>query len=410
VRVLLCHNYYQYFGGEDASFEAEAALLEGRGHEVRRFTRHNDAIKHMGRLSLARRTVWNRDTYNSLRETIREFRPDVMHCTNTFPLISPAAYDAAREQGVPVVQALRNYRLLCPRSDLVREGRVCQDCLGRAVPWPSIRHRCYRDSRLASAVVAGMLTYHRIRATWAKRVNLYFTLTHFARNKYIEAGWPAERIAVKGNFVSADLGFASGESGRAVFVGRLSQEKGIDTLLAAWRRLPDPPLLQIVGEGPLQEKVQAAAQASNSIEWLGRRPMADVLEILGQATCLILPSICFETFGRTIMEAFSRGTPAIASRQGAMAELVDDGRTGFLFTPGDPDELARKVTELVSDPSSLADMRRAARSEFEAKYTEEANYRQLCLIYARTGAQLGDAVANDPTPLPEEGELVDEVF
>ena len=410
MRILLCHNYYRYFGGEDASFEAEAVMLENRGHAVRRFTRHNAATGEMGRLSLARRTVWNRDTYNSLRAAIQEFRPEVMHCTNTFPLLSPAAYDAACELGVPVVQALRNYRLICPRSDLVRNGRVCEDCLGRAVPWPAVRHGCYRESRAASAVVAGMLTYHRARATWAKRVNLYFTLTDFARNKYIEAGWPAEQIAVKGNFVSPDLGFESGALGQAVYVGRLSQEKGIDTLLAAWRRLRNAPLLQIIGEGPLEKQVKAAVAESTSVEWLGKQPMRDVLEILGQASCLILPSICYETFGRTIIEAFSRGTPAIVSRHGAMAELVDEGRTGFLFTPGDADDLARNVMEFMSDPRRVAEMRRAARAEFEERYTEEANYRQLCDIYARAGARSANGGASDPIPGREESEVSNEIF
>jgi glycosyltransferase involved in cell wall biosynthesis len=228
-----------------------------------------------------------------------------------------------------------------------------------------------------------MLTFHRARATWSKSVNLYFTLTEFARSKFLEAGWPAEQIAVKGNFVSPDLGFESGATERAVYVGRLSSEKGIETLLAAWRSIPNPPLLQIVGEGPLQSRVEAAAADSASIEWLGRRPVREVLEILGQAICVILPSVCYETFGRTIIEAFSRGTPALVARQGAMAELVDHGRTGLLFTPGDPDDLAAKLTQMTSDSARLLAMRKAARAEYEAKYTAEANYRSLRKIYDR---------------------------
>src|SRR5262249_1807397 len=154
--------------------------------EVQRFTRHNDAIDEMSRWDIARRTFWNRDTYTTLRRLIRRQRPDVMHCTNTFPLISPAAYYAARSEGVLVVQSLRNYRLLCPNALFLRNGRICEDCMGKAIPWPGVLHGCYRDSRAASAVVAGMVAGHRAMRTWTRAIDLYFTLTEFARNKFIE--------------------------------------------------------------------------------------------------------------------------------------------------------------------------------------------------------------------------------
>src|SRR5262249_37589860 len=231
MKVLLCHNYYQQPGGEDQSFAAEADLLEAHGHDVVRFTVHNDAIDQMSRWEVARKTVWNRQTYTQLRELIRREKPSIMHCTNTFPLISPAAYYAARAEGVRVVQALRNYRLLCPNGLFLRNGRICEDCLGKAVPWPGVLHRCYRHNRSASSVVAGMLGVHRWLKTWTRTVSRYFTLTEFARRKFIAGGLPGDRITVKPNFVHPDPGMGTGRGGYVVFAGRLSPEKGVETLL-----------------------------------------------------------------------------------------------------------------------------------------------------------------------------------
>jgi glycosyltransferase involved in cell wall biosynthesis len=386
MKVLLCHNYYQQRGGEDESFAAEANLLESRGHAVLRYTLHNDAIDGMSRLDLARKTLFNREVYAELRRLIRSERPDVVHCTNTFPLVSPAACYAARAEGVPVVQALRNYRLLCPNALLLRDGRVCEDCLGKSVPWPAVVHGCYRDSRAASAVVAGMLAAHKAARSWQRMVSLFFTLTEFARRKLVQGGLPAGRVVVKPNFVDDDPGVGDGAGGEVVFVGRLSPEKGIDTLLSAWQQVRGPVVLKVVGDGPLVDRVQAAAAQDPRIQWLGRIAQPQVLKLLGGAACLVMPSVWYETFGRTIIEAFARGTPAVVSRLGAMAELVDDGRTGLHFQAGDAADLAARVQALLADKGRLALMRRQARAEFEAKYTADINYGLLRDLYARATA------------------------
>jgi glycosyltransferase involved in cell wall biosynthesis len=389
MKILLCHNYYQQRGGEDQSFEDEAWLLESRGHDVLRYTVHNDVIQQMSRWDVARRSVWNGETFRQLRELLRRERPDIMHCTNTFPLISPAAHSAARAEGVPIVQSLRNYRLLCPNALFMRGGRVCEDCLGKKLAWPSVLHGCYRDSRAASAVVATMLGVHRAKRTWTRSVDLFYTLTDFARQKFVEGKMPAERIVVKPNFVHPDPEPGAGRGGYAVFIGRLSQEKGIDTLLAAWSQ-PDIGLpLKIIGDGPLAEKVKAAAESNPAIQWLGRRPLDEALSIIGDATLLVMPSVWYETFGRTIIEAFAKGTPVIASKLGAMAELVDDGRTGLHFEPGNAADLATKIRQMLADPIKLANLRRAARHEYERKYTAEPNYRMLMAIYVQAAALHG---------------------
>lgn len=393
MKILLCHNFYQQPGGEDQSFAAEARMLEAHGHDVVRFTRHNDSIDGMSRWDVAKRTLWSRQSYRELRDLIRRERPAVMHCTNTFPLISPAAYYAARAEGVPVVQSLRNYRLLCPNALLLRNGRVCEDCLGKAIPWPAVVHGCYRESRLASAVVALMVAGHRALRTWSRAVDLYFTLTEFARRKLVEGGLPANRLAVKPNFIDPDPGPGSGCGGYAVFVGRLSPEKGIETLLAAWQQDRSLPSLKVVGDGPLAGAVAAAAARDPRIEGLGHRPAQEVLEIVGQAGCLVMPSVWYETFGRTIIEAFARGTPVVASRIGALAELVDEGRTGLLFEPGDAADLAVRVRHLLADPATLARMRQQARQEYHQKYTAEINYRQLMALYERAGERSTGQIA-----------------
>jgi glycosyltransferase involved in cell wall biosynthesis len=301
-------------------------------------------------------------------------------------LISPAAYYAARAEGLTVVQSLRNYRLFCANAMLLRAGRVCETCLGKFAPWAGIVHGCYRQSRAGSAVVATMLGVHRAMKTWTRAVDLYFTVTEFARKKFVEGGLPRERIAVKPNFVHPDPGPGTGRGRYAAFVGRLAPEKGLGTLLEAWPRLQGRLPLKIVGDGPLSEKVRAAAQRDPSIEWLGRRSPAELLSIVGEAVCLVVPSIWYETFGRVIAEAFAKGTPVVASQIGAMAELVNDGSTGVHFQAGNPHDLALKVRELLADPIRLARMRVAARRVYERTYTAEHNYRLLLSIYEQAQA------------------------
>jgi len=214
-------------------------------------------------------------------------------------------------------------------------------------------------------------------------VNYYYTLTEFSRRKFIEGGFPASRIAIKQNFVHPDPRAGKGDGGYVVFAGRLSPEKGIDTMLAAWAQMKDAPTLKIVGDGPQADLVKKAAAGNPRIQWLGFRPLDEVLTIIGGATCLVIPSIWYETFGRTIIEAFAKGTPVIASRLGAMAELVTSGRTGLHFEPGNPSDLRDKVQQFLADPEGMARMRIAAREEYESKYTAEINYRSLMGIYDR---------------------------
>jgi glycosyltransferase involved in cell wall biosynthesis len=383
MKILLCHNYYQQTGGEDYSFADERDLLTARGHHVLTYTRHNEELNGMSRLSAAAQTVWSRRTYRELKTLLRRERPEIMHCTNSFPLISPAAHYAARDAGVAVVQALHNYRFVCPAALLMRQGRVCEDCLGKRVDWPAVRHGCYRGSRAGSLVVSGMLALHRAWNTWERTVDRFFTPTRFARDKFTQAGFDPSRIDVKPNCVAPDPGLGRGEGGYAVFVGRLSPEKGIDALLSAWGQLKSRVPLKIIGDGPCAAAVREAAGVDSRIEYLGERPLPEVYQWIGDAALLVMPSIWYETFGRTIIEAYAKGTPVVASRLGAMAELVDHHRTGLLHEAGDSTDLAAQVQRLLDDRRLRKRLRHAGRCEYEQKYTPERSVETLLEIYAR---------------------------
>lgn len=397
MRIVVAHNFYQLPGGEDQVFSAEVDLLRRFGHEVETFVVHNDAVNTMSRMKSLSATIWNRQSYAALKHLVRRTRAQIVHFHNAFPLISPAGYKAARDEGAAVVQTLHNFRLISPCAVLFRKGQVCEKCLGRTLAWPGVIYGCYRQSRAATAAVTGMLAAHNLLGTWQNAVDAYIAPTPSARAKLIEGGLPPDRIMVKPNFVDPDPGRGSGTGGYAVFVGRLSHEKGLPVLLDAWRALGSLISLKIIGDGPLAPLVQqAAAQMPATIQWLGQRKPEEVSDLIGQATFLVLPSQCYETFGRVAVEAFAKGTPVIASGHGAMADLVCDGRTGVLFKPGDAHELAGRIRDLLLIPNALSAMRTAARREYESRYTGSRNHEQLMEVYLRALQRRPGVLTCDP--------------
>lgn len=379
--MLVVHTQYQQPGGEDAVVAAEAALLREHGVRLESFILQNRDLEAMPRWRQAQATLWNGRTCEELRAAIRKVSPDVVHIHNTFALASPAVVQAARSGGVPVVMTLHNYRLLCVNALLFREGRICEACVGR-LPWRGALYGCYRNSRPASAVVAAMLSFHRALGTW-DRVDRFIALTKFARGKFLAAGLPPDKVVVKPNFVHADPGPGDGRGGYALFVGRLSPEKGVGTLLRAWELLGGKVPLRIVGDGPLAAEVQRAAERLSGVEWLGLKEPQEVYDLMKAASFLVFPSEWYEGFPRVLAEAFAAGLPVVSTALGSQGALVDDGRTGLHFRPGDPEDLAAKVEWLLCHPTELARMRREARAEYEAKYTAERNYRMLMGIYAQ---------------------------
>jgi glycosyltransferase involved in cell wall biosynthesis len=382
MNVLVVHNQYKGGpGGEDRVVDLETTLLARNGHRVLRYTVDNHDVERVGRVALACRTLWNHAVYRDIRRVIAQERVSVVHVHNTLPLISPAVYYAARAEGVPVVQTLHNYRLICSNAVCVRGGNRCTACVGAAVPWRAVRHACYRGSRAASAAVAGLVLFHRTLHTWQRRVDAYIAPTEFARRMFISGGLPAERIVVKPHFVDPDPGAGSGRGGYALFVGRLSVEKGVRTLLDAWTELGSRVPLTIVGDGPLAPDVASAATRLEGVRWLGRQSHADVRRLMRDAAFVVAPSLAYETFGQVIIEAFAAGTPVVASADGAAAELVERARTGVLVRPADVRDLVAKVEWLLAHQCFGDSMRRAARYTYEERFTAQANYRLTMEIY-----------------------------
>jgi glycosyltransferase involved in cell wall biosynthesis len=379
-KLLLVHNYYQQRGGEDVVFEAEARLLEEHGHEVLRYEASNDGLDTMPAWTLARRTVWNSRTYHDVRRLLERERPALVHVHNTLPVVSPAVYYAARRAGVPLVQTLHNYRLLCPSAVLFRQGAVCEACLHLTLAHPAVRYGCYRGSRAASAAVATTSALQRVLGTWHRCVDLFVALTDFARGKFIQGGLPPDRIVVKPNF-APDRRVERVDGDYALFVGRLSPEKGVQPLLAAWQRLGGRIRLRIIGDGPEAPAVTAAIRAGAAVDYLGRQGPDAVSAAMAGAKFLIFPSIWYETFGLTIIEAYAAGLPVLASDMGAMSDLVREGVTGLRFRPGDPEHLAQRVEWALAHPEDLREMGRNARREYESRYTPERNHGLLLEVY-----------------------------
>ena len=374
MRVVLIHNAYQHCGGEDSVVRAEIALLRSHGHEVATYFRSNDDVANISSVAVAAQTLWSTRTTHELSALTRTFNPDLIHVHNTLPLISPSIYWTAARAGVPVVQTLHNFRLMCLGALYLREGKVCEDCVGH-LPWRGVVRKCYRGSGAASAVLAGMLTLHRGLGTYQNKVSRYIALNDFCRNKFIEGGLPADRIAVKPNFVDAPVTEDVTRRG-LLFVGRLSVEKGVGTLASAVLLLLDAQL-RVAGDGPQSSLLDGV----KGVTRLGALSGGAVMHEMNGAIALVISSIWYENFPRTIVEAFAAGLPVIASRIGALAELVSEGETGLLFEPGSAQDLADKMAWALAHPAQMGEMGRKARAKYEAEFTSERNYAQLMVIY-----------------------------
>jgi glycosyltransferase involved in cell wall biosynthesis len=387
MKIVLVHNRYQQPGGEDVVFEQEKQLLEQAGTEVITYCRDNYEIERLtalDRLTLVKRSIWAADTEREFAQLLARESPDLVHVHNTFLMVSPSIYGACKARGIPVVQTLHNFRLVCPAATLYRDGKLCEECVEYSL-WRGVYHGCYRNSRPATASVALMLALHRRWGTWNKLVTRYIALSEFARNKFIAAGLPAEKIVVKPNFVNPDPGERERPGEYALFIGRVSREKGLSTLVRAWERLPRCYALHVVGDGPARESLETQARqlGLSAVTFRGRLSHKETIAAVKGARFLIVPSGCYENFPMCIAEAFACGTPVICSRLGAMQELVSDERTGLFFTAGDAGDLARKVDWAFNHSTELAAMGRLARQEFEARYTPEMNYSLLMEIYHR---------------------------
>lgn len=400
IKILLVHNFYQQSGGEDTVLESELQILSKRNesdlltisnNEIKTFFLHLKVATNSHYSSISRKNI-------SLKLSQRNY--DVVHVHNFFPILTPSIYDACIEASVPVVQTLHNFRTICPGALLLRNGKVCEKCI-TGNPYQAMFYRCYRNSILGSLSVARMVAYHRKRKTWKDKVNRFIALTDFAKSKFVEAGFPDQKIIVKPNFynyssevrgqraennlqntagrsqISEVKSLGTEKRKGALFVGRLSPEKGVETMLSAWTSLYIP--LRIAGDGPLLDYYCTNRPAT--VNFLGRLSGEQVSHEMKQASFLIMPSQWYEGFPMVLVEAFAHDLPVIASRLGSMAEIVQDGVTGLHFEPGNPEDLADKVRWMDSHPEECRRMGENAYQEYLAKYTPEKNYKMLIDIY-----------------------------
>ena len=406
MKIIQVHNYYQQVGGEDSVVAAEKNMLAEAGHEVILYYKNNDGIVGAWQLIVSSlKTLWNYKAYSEFRQLLKNHCPDVVHCHNTFPLISPAIYWACEKEGVPVVQTLHNYRLLCLNSQFFRynkhnEAEVCEKCHKRAFKFPGIKYRCYKGSMAGSVVVALMLFLHRLLGTWKNKVSVYIALTEFQKQKMSKGGLPADRIFVKPNFVRSEtekepIECYIPQSPYALFVGRLSPEKGCTVLLQAWKYFLEScdltqnvfrPELLVVGDGPDKKSLEQWSEERqlNRVRFTGMLPRNQVQALMKRAEFLILPSLWYEGFPMAIVEAFSCGTPVLASDLGGMKEIIEEGVTGRKFTVGDVRELAEKMNTMFNS-EELVTMRAAVHNKFERDYSESFNLCLLLDIYKKAG-------------------------
>lgn len=390
MKVLLIHNFYQSSSpsGEGVVFQNELKILEKNGIDVIKYTRHNDEIQKFGiydKLGLPFKNIWSIETYREIKKLIKKEKPDIAHFHNIWYLISPSAYYACKDAGVPIVQTLHNFRIFCANGLLLRNGKVCEACLNRA-PWRSVLYGCYRGSHLCSIPIAMTEWTHQIVGTWKNVVNTYIALTNFSKNKFIQAGLKQDKIYVKPNFLTNPPEPDYSNNGYAIFIGRLSKEKGIDILIEAFKRLSISLKLIIVGSGLLKNKLEKTVKLENlsNIQFVCSIKHEQCIELLKKSSFLIMPSVCYEGFPVVICESFACGKPVIASNLGAMAELVEDGKTGFLFEPGNPEDLALKIKWMMENEDVCIEMGKNARKVFEEKYTGEKNFYISLKIYQNT--------------------------
>ena len=388
MKVLIIHTYYLQSGGEDRVFLEESELLKKHGHEIVHYARSNKEIEKFSFFKkfrfICREALWNRKVYEEIRKIVRKERPNVAHVHNIFYVMSPSVYDALKDEGVPVVQTIHNFRFFAPCAILFRNGKTCERCLKKQ-SWLSILYGCWRYSRLSTFFLNRILAHHQRKRTFLDKIDLYIALTAFAKRKLTEAGLSPEKIAVKPNFVFSSVPVDTRKKTIfALYAGRLVEGKGILTILDAWQGLPGIPLV-IIGDGPLKDKVKAIIDGNDllHVRYLGWKNKEETQSLMDQAQTLVIPSLWYENFPMAIVESFSRKLPVIGSRIGSMNEIIEHRKTGLLFEPGNVHDLRTQVLWAWQNPKQMEEMGENAYRCYCENYDAERNYNILIKIYER---------------------------
>jgi glycosyltransferase involved in cell wall biosynthesis len=391
MKILIGHNTYQQRGGEDVVFEQESAMLEAAGYDIRRFLVHNDHIRGLrGKVAAARSIISNEPSIAALRAEVLEFAPDVVHIHNFFPTLSPAAIEAVAQLGVPIVLTLHNYRLICPGVLLMRNGKPCEDCIGNH-KLPAIVHGCYRSSKVGSTLVAAMGLYFKHVLKRYSRALTLIAMTDFAKARFVADGLPAENITIRGNFVADSGAGPPVRERRIVYVGRLSVEKGLDTLLEAARDVDG--VVEMIGDGPERERLEALAP--RNVVFRGHLGRPQVLERIQSATALALPSHCYESFPMVVLEAMASGTAVLASQLGSLAEIIANEESGLLLPADDVAAWHRALQELLQFPDHAVALGARGRAHFLERHSLEMGVTSLARIYTDAKKRMRD----QPTPV-----------
>jgi glycosyltransferase involved in cell wall biosynthesis len=450
MKILQVHNYYAQSGGEDVVVATEREHLEAHGHDIRTYYVTNENLQpptgggwrahitYFVRLiytSIA--TVWNPVTYRRIRRILQTEKPEVVHCHNIFPRISPSIYWACAREGVPVAQTLHNYRLLCLNAYLFRfhntqhttgessprdqAGSICHLCSKRKWKWPGIKYHCYRNSQKGSAIVALMLGIHHLLGTWRRKVDLYITLSNFQLLQFTQSGWPESHFVTKPNPVNRLAEITSSTTSLplpqpfALFVGRITPEKGLGLLLHAWKEMKRTPLesrtcphLVIAGIGPFEPLCRDMIHElglDNSVHMVGKQNPEQVQQMLRKATCLVSPSSLYETFGLVVAEAAMQGVPSIVAAPGAASELVDDSKTGLLCPREDVLAWANALRWAFEHPGECQKMGHAACERLHAAASSQQAVDLLVKAYdqaiqnaSERECQGGRSGASQPPP------------
>ena len=388
MRILIVHNKYKEKGGEDNSFAIECQMLRDHGHDVKQLVYENNNINSVISLfKLSYKLFYINTTVRNLKTVIKEFSPDIIHVHNFFYLVSPSVFFVAKRKKIPIVFTVRNYRLICSGAYLLRDEKVCELCVTKKIPIHGVIYKCHRNSYLQSFHLSLMILVHRLLGTWNTLISKYIVLTEFAKNKLINSNLKLKehQIAVKPNFV-VDTGYTSmaEREDYFLFIGRLSKEKGIDILLKSF--IDTKYQLKIIGTGPLADDVINAAKNHPNIHYEGFRPNDQIINYLKKCKALVFPSIWYEGMPRTILEAYSTGTPVISTDIDNINELVIENYNGIHFKNNSAVSLAGALRNFMQKEKSET-LYDNARKTYEEKYSYDSNYLMLIDIYKKLISQ-----------------------